>query len=219
MKRALYSDVADTSSTVTIGVTDLMTSLAVIFILLFTAYVSRSYESPKQVLGTVEEIQTVLREQFKRFDLVLEADPGDPRVFRIIVPEELLNFEFGNSHLSAAAQQFLSETMPLYAEALCGPLGDKIDSLVIQGHTDDRGSDLLNWRLSQERALNVMAKGLEVIQAVHPWAYECFQEKASASGRGRQDLIYEDPGVPNRDKSRRVIFKLRVHPDIALPHL
>ena len=65
MKRASLRDVAGTSSTVTIGVTDLMTSLAVIFILLFTAYVSRSYEPPKQVRGTVEEIQEVLREHFK----------------------------------------------------------------------------------------------------------------------------------------------------------
>ena len=73
--------------------------------------------------------------------------------------------------------------------------------------------------LGQELVLNVMAKGLEVIQTAHPWAHECFQEKASASGRGRQDLIYEDSDLPNRDKSRRVIFKLSLRPDASVPHL
>jgi outer membrane protein OmpA-like peptidoglycan-associated protein len=89
-------------------------------------------------------------------------------------------------------------------------LREKIDSLVIEGHTDDRGSDIHNLKLSQERSFNVMVKGLEVIEASAPWIYGCFHEKTSASGRGRQDLIYEDIGYPNRDKSRRVIFKIRL---------
>jgi rubrerythrin len=52
-------------------------------------------------------------------------------------------------------------------------------------------SDASNLKLSQERSFAVMVKGLEVIQAKEPLAYQCFQEITSATGRGRQDLIYE----------------------------
>ncbi len=58
--------------------------------------------------------------------------------------------------------------------------------------------------------LAVMVKGLEVIQATEPASYQCFQEITSASGRGRQDLIYDSLAVINREKSRRVIFKIRL---------
>jgi outer membrane protein OmpA-like peptidoglycan-associated protein len=224
MRRAPLQDLTDTPSLLTVGVTDLMTSLAVIFILLFTAYVTKTAETESHALetkshahevispiqDTTEDIRASLRDHFQRYHLSLDQDPGDPLVLRIVVPEELLNFEFGKGTLSSAASRFLTESMPAYASLLCGPLREKIDSLVIEGHTDDRGSDIHNLKLSQERSFNVMVKGLEVIEASAPWIYSCFHEKTSASGRGRQDLVYEDLGYPNRDKSRRVIFKIRL---------
>jgi hypothetical protein len=92
----------------------------------------------------------------------------------IVVPENLLTFEFGQSRLSVQANLFLEEAMPFYASAVCGHLRDTIDSLAIQGHTDDRGGDAYNLQLSQERSLAVMVKGLEAIQAQAPSAYQCF---------------------------------------------
>jgi outer membrane protein OmpA-like peptidoglycan-associated protein len=217
MRRMPFQDVADTPSLLTVGVTDLMTSLAVIFILLFTAYVTKQYETESHAHETVSplhettaDIRGRLQDHFQRYHLSLDPDPGDPLVLRIVVPDELLNFEFGKGTLSPPAAQFLTESMPAYAALLCGPLREKIDSLVIEGHTDDRGSDIHNLKLSQERSFNVMVKALEVIAESSPWIYGCFHEKTSASGRGRQDLVYEDLGYPNRDKSRRVIFKIRL---------
>lgn len=207
-------------TTVTHGVTDLMTSLTVIFILLFAAYVTKVSETvahaPKSPEPTVRqpslELQTVLRDYFRRFDLSLQADPMDANVLQIVVPEALLNFEFDKGTLSGAAERFLAEAMPTYATLLCGSFRDHIQSLVIEGHTDDRGTDIHNLKLSQERSLNVMVKSLDVIRQSVPWAYACFQEKTSASGRGRQDLIYDEIQLPDRGKSRRVIFKLRLRP-------
>ena len=212
------------SSVLTIGVTDLMTSLAVIFILLFSAYVTKVSETEPQTKvnapvqapdrnvaqRTTEDMKGVLRDHFQRFDLSLDADPADPNVVRIVVPDALLNFEFGKGTLSSVADQFLGDAMPTYAGLLCGAMRDRIDSLVIEGHTDDRGSDIYNLKLSQERSLNVMVKGLEVIKDTAPWAYRCFHEKTSASGRGRQDLVLDQSRVLNRDKSRRVVFKIRL---------
>ncbi|GKS59835.1 membrane protein [Nitrospira sp.] len=202
------------------GVTDLMTSLAVIFMLLFAAYVTKVSETvahtPTSPEPTVRQpnidLQTVLRDHFRRFDLLLQADPLDVNVLQIVVPEALLNFEFDKGTLSGAAERFLAEAMPTYATLLCGAFRDRIQSFVIEGHTDDRGTDIHNLKLSQERSLNVMVKSLEVIRQAVPWAYACFQEKTSASGRGRQDLVYDEIQLPDRGKSRRVIFKLRFRP-------
>ncbi|MCC2641927.1 MAG: uncharacterized protein K0S45_2340 [Nitrospira sp.] len=215
---------SEQSSVLTIGITDLMTSLAVIFILLFSAYVTKVSETESEAKAplhepaterkadgtTTDDVRDVLRDHFQRFDLSLDTDPNDSNVVRIVVPEALLNFEFGKGSLSPVADRFLTDAMPTYAALLCGTLRDRIDSLVIEGHTDDRGSDILNLKLSQERSLNVMVKGLEVIQDLAPWAYRCFHQKTSASGRGRQDLILEKSQIPDRDKSRRVVFKIRL---------
>jgi len=199
------------ASHTTIGITDLMTSLAIVFILLFAAQVTKTSSAAQSELQeNKEDVQTALRDHIQRLGLSLDADPRDPLALAIVIPENLLTFEFGKSTLSPSADQFLGEALPFYVAALCGPLRNKIDSLAIEGHTDDQGNDAFNLKLSQERSLAVMVKGLEVIQAREPTAYQCFQEITSATGRGRQDLIYDSPAVVNREQSRRVIFKIRL---------
>ncbi|OGW50376.1 MAG: hypothetical protein A2V62_00515 [Nitrospirae bacterium RBG_19FT_COMBO_58_9] len=199
------------ASHTTIGITDLMTSLAVVFILLFAAQITKTSSAAQSELQeNREDVQTALQDHIQRLGLSLDADPRDPLALLIVVPENRLTFEFGRSTLSSTADEFLADALPFYVGALCGPLRDRIDSLAIEGHTDDHGSDAFNLKLSQERSLAVMVKGLEVIQAKEPSAYQCFQEITSATGRGRQDLIYESSAGVNREKSRRVIFKIRL---------
>jgi outer membrane protein OmpA-like peptidoglycan-associated protein len=194
----------------TIGITDLMTSLAIVFILLFAAQITKPSAAQSELQENKENVQTALRDHIQRLGLSLDADPLDPLALLIVVPDNLLTFEFGKSILSPTAEQFLTEVLPFYVGALCGPLRGKIDSLAIEGHTDDHGSDAFNLKLSQERSLAVMVKGLEVIQSIEPASYQCFQEITSATGRGRQDLIYESTDIVDREKSRRVIFKIRL---------
>ena len=194
-----------------VGITDLMTSLAVVFILLFSAFITQTTsEAQSQLKENKDDVLAALHDHFTRLGLSLDADPRDPLTLMIVVPENLLTFEFGKSTLTPRATRFLEEAMPFYAAAVCGPLRDKIDSLSIQGHTDDRGDVAYNLRLSQGRSLAVMVKGLEVIQAQEPSAYQCFQEMTVAAGRGQQDLIYNANNRVNREKSRRVIFKIRL---------
>jgi outer membrane protein OmpA-like peptidoglycan-associated protein len=203
--------VSSSTSPATVGVLDLMTSLAMVFILLFAAFVTQtSSKAPSQLQENKNDVQAALRDHIERLGLSLDTDPRDPLNLLIVVPENRLTFEFGQSTLSPEAVRFLWEAMPFYATVLCGPLRDKIDSLAIQGHTDDRGDDVYNLKLSQERSLAVMVKGLEVIEAQEPSVYQCFHEMTSASGRGRQDLIYDAGHRVNREKSRRVVFKIRL---------
>jgi outer membrane protein OmpA-like peptidoglycan-associated protein len=202
----------DSSHTVTVGVTDLMTSLAVIFVLLLVVFVnaSRSTETPAgppQISTTAEQARARLQ-QASPPELTLETDPADPEALRVVIPESRLNFELGKSTLSPAADRFLAELMPAYAAAFCGGLRPRVAGIVIEGHTDDLGSDILNLRLSQERSFRVLVRGLEAIRISAPLAHTCFSELASASGRGKYDLLYDDQHRPDRDRSRRVVFKI-----------
>jgi outer membrane protein OmpA-like peptidoglycan-associated protein len=223
------------SHTTTNGLMDLMTSLAIIFVLLLAASLAPQAAqdtptdspmppqaaAPTPATPATTNVHTLLHEHFAQFGLSVDADPHDPLLMRIVIPEDLLNFEFGKSTLTPQADRFLTDMMPRYAVLVCGPLESHIDSVVIEGHTDDRGGDAMNLRLSQERSFRVMTKGLEVIDRAEPTVSPCFQRLTSASGRGRQDLIAHPATGVDRDKSRRVIFKLRLKstpPPRTLPH-
>jgi chemotaxis protein MotB len=147
-------------------------------------------------------------EQSSPDDVALEVDSHDPQVLRVVIPDAVLTFESGQSVLAPAADALLDRLAPAYAALLCGELRAQVTAVVIEGHTDDLGGDALNLRLSQERSLHVLVRGLEAIQTAAPEHYDCFSRLASASGRGKQDLVYDDFRQPDRERSRRVVFKI-----------
>lgn len=211
------------SHTTTNGLMDLMTSLAIIFILLLAASLAPTADSdgpraetattPATANAVEPDVRHELRTQLQPFGLSVDADPHDPLLMHIVIPDDLLKFEFGQSTLTKSADRFLQDMMPRYATALCGSLRRHVDSVVIEGHTDDLGQDAVNLRLSQERSFRVMVKGLDVIERDAPSVAACFQRLTSASGRGRQDLVYDPATGVDRGKSRRVIFKIRLRSD------
>lgn len=197
------------SSALSNGVADLMTSLAVIFILLFAAYVTRVDEGK----ASPSPSNTDPIEYKQQFDPLLpKSEARGPSVLTVTVPDAALNFEFGKSTLLKPAEAFLSEMMPQYATIVCGPGSKEVEAFVIEGYTDDLGDDIRNLRLSQERSFAVLAKSLDVIREKLPWAYECFLQKATANGRGRQQLLRDEAGDLDREKSRRVVFKIHLRP-------
>jgi outer membrane protein OmpA-like peptidoglycan-associated protein len=209
MKSSFTQDSRDNSAVVTSGVADLMTSLAVIFILLLVAYMTRVEDgntNPAKSRGTPPDSTLRIAPPYPPLETKM------PSTHTITVPDTAINFEFGKSTLLPTAEIFLSETMPHYASLVCKPGEQEVEAFVIEGYTDDLGDDIRNLRLSQERSFAVLAKSLEVIREKLPWAYECFLQKATANGRGKQNLLRNDAGHPDRDKSRRVMFKIHMRP-------
>jgi outer membrane protein OmpA-like peptidoglycan-associated protein len=182
-----------------------MTSLAVIFILLFSAYVTRVVDrtaDPNASRSTPTEIEA-------KWDVRTSVSKAEgPSVLTVTVPEAALEFDFGKSALLPSSESFLSGAMPHYALMICGPGGQEVEAFVIEGYTDDLGDDVHNLRLSQDRSFAVLAKSLDVVRERLPWAYECFLQKATANGRGRQNLVRNETGNPDRERSRRVIFRI-----------
>ena len=202
-------DSSVSSSAVSSGVTDLMTSLAVIFILLFAAYVNRVQESPE---SHAQDPPSPREEGQQLKPPLLKHEGRKPEVLAVSIPDVALNFDFGESTLLPPAEAFLSEAMPHYAAMVCAQGGKEVEAFVIEGYTDDLGDDIRNLRLSQERSFAVLAKSVEVVREKLPWAYECFLQKATANGRGRQNLLRDAAGDADRERSRRVMFKIHLRP-------
>lgn len=209
MKSVFEQDSRDGSTVVTSGVADLMTSLAVIFILLLVAYMTRVADGQA---NPVRNHALSTDTPAGRDSLQSAPEANRPIVHTITVPDAAIHFEFGKSTLLPGAEIFLSEAMPHYASLMCKPGEQEVEAFVIEGYTDDLGDDIRNLRLSQERSFAVLAKSLKVVREKLPWAYECFLQKATANGRGKQDLLRDHAGQPVREKSRRVMFKIHMRP-------
>lgn len=200
------------------SLTDLMTSLMVIFILLLLVFLNRT-------AGRDPAITDVLLERLKG-DLVpqgfskelIQIDKKDRNAILVIVPDRLMNFELTKSELKPEGELFLKNNIPRFATVLCDSrFRNSIESIVLEGYTDDTpwrnaSSDYesqdLNLELSQKRSMEVVKKSLSFLTD-DPLQRECFLEKLSATGRGEQDL------QPTADESRRVIFRIRVRADRA----
>jgi outer membrane protein OmpA-like peptidoglycan-associated protein len=193
-----------------------MTSLAVIFILLFLAYVSNQNG---KTIQTENDILAELKNELTPTSLPPEniSRVGDAVV--IVVPERLMNFESGSDVLKLEGRQFIDDDFPRIARILAQKkYVTAIDSVIVEGQTDRQRrpgmsvsqGEAYNLKLSQGRSMAVVAEALNVLDPAHyPEARNFFLEKLSASGRGEQEA--DNKGGPeNNPEFRRVIFRIRV---------
>jgi flagellar motor protein MotB len=200
--------------------TDLMTSLMVIFVLLFLAFVHNQTGKRDTVKG---DLLSELKKQlapfgFKKEDI--KTDEKDPNAVVIIVPERLMNFTTGSFALKKDGENFIEEKVPKIAFILFKFRKD-IDSIVVEGHTDrqhkynvsvSKGEED-NLRLSQDRSMVVVKRSLSALENL-PEQRQFFLDKLSASGRGEQDASL-DPDKQENEEDRRVIFKIRIRTSIG----
>ncbi len=194
------------------SLTDLMTSLMVIFILLLLVFVHRTAGKDAAVTDVLLKklLQDMTPQGFS--ERTIRPDPRDRNAILVIVPDRLMNFETGKSTLRPEGELFLKTYVPKFAEILCGEqFRSSIESIVVEGHTDTNPyagrtaeeSENLNLKLSQDRSMEVVKNSLAALSGLEVQR-GCFLEKLSASGRGEQ----EQEATP--DESRRVILKIRV---------
>jgi outer membrane protein OmpA-like peptidoglycan-associated protein len=198
------------SESLSASFTDLMTSLAVIFILLLVAATNSTVHRFQQVKRkTATDRQALIKRLQVAFpNLDVKADPNDPLGVIIVVPQGLLNFVIDKAVIPEPGQKFLQNFIPALAGVVC-TVPHMVRSIVIEGYTDASGTDLINVRLSQDRATSVAMATLNILTGRDPGDYSCFLGMMSASGRGKNDLVYVN-GQPDPGESRRVEFHLRV---------
>jgi outer membrane protein OmpA-like peptidoglycan-associated protein len=194
------------------SLTDLMTSLMVIFILLLLVFVSHTAIKDAALTDVLlAKLKKDLQPQGFNENSI-RPDPRDRNAILVIVPGKLMNFQIQKADLQEEGRIFLQTHIPGFADVLCSDqFRSSIDSIVVEGHTDRttwagrtaEESQNNNLKLSQDRSMAVVKEALADLSGKEP-DRSCFLEKLSATGRGEQDPEKTD------DESRRVIFRIRV---------
>lgn len=196
------------------SLTDLMTSLAVIFILLLVAMLNNALQQTK---GTRSQVLSKLDETLKDFQkqgVEVQTDPKDPLGLLVVVPEGLLKFEQGKAEIPAGGREFVQEFIPKFVDAACSAqIRPGISSIEVEGHASSEGDERLNLKLSQERSIAVVRESLDVLDGAggenSSANHKCFVDFVSATGRGSAEPVTV-VGREDRSQSRRVVFKIRV---------
>jgi flagellar motor protein MotB len=194
------------------SLTDLMTSLMVIFILLLLVFVSHTASKDAALTDVLlAKLKKDLQPQGFNENSI-RPDPRDRNAILVIVPGKLMNFQIQKADLQEDGRIFLQTHIPAFADVLCSPeFRSSIDSIVVEGHTDRttwagrsaEESQNNNLKLSQDRSMAVVKESLADLSG-NESERACFLEKLSATGRGEQDP------EKTADESRRVIFRIRV---------
>lgn len=201
------------------SITDLVTSLMVIFILFLVATLTN--KSKQQAL-VVRDLMTELKAEFRSGgfgDENIKRDAKDPSLLLFIVPEKVMNFASNESALKPEGAAFIKSRIPQLAAALYEVrFRPYVEAIIVEGHTDrvrPRNLDEIqgeqwNLRLSQDRSMEVVKQSLQSLEAT-PDLRRFFLDKVSANGRGESQPAV--PDRPNAEENRRVVFKIRIKPD------
>jgi outer membrane protein OmpA-like peptidoglycan-associated protein len=194
------------------SLTDLMTSLMVIFILLLLVFISHTASKDAALTDVLlAKLRKDLQPQGFT-ENTIRPDPRDRNAILVIVPGRLMNFQVRKADLSDDGRDFLKGYIPNLARILCSEeYRSSVESIVVEGHTDSTSwagssqeqSQDKNLALSQQRSMAVVEESLADLGGKEQ-DRSCFLEKLSATGRGEQE-----PEKTN-DDSRRVIFRIRV---------
>lgn len=194
------------------SLTDLMTSLMVIFILLLLVFVQRTgAKDPAAAARLLRELERQLKPGAADSPTIKQ----EQNRILLIAPERLMSFESGSSALSDRGKGFLQEKLPPISGILYDRrFRDGIESIVVEGHSDlqkfkglpSDDSQNRNLELSQQRAMEVVKTALVDLKTDPPEEQSWFIGKLSASGRGQQDCSAAD----TQDECRKVIFVIRV---------
>lgn len=133
----------------------------------------------------------------------------DKQTGDILLDSRLL-FETGRDQLAEAGREELRRLIPVYLKVLLRPeYRDYVAEIIIEGHTDSKGSYTFNLQLSQQRALSVATFCLEM-QELTPDQRALLENILTAKGRSYADRILNADGSENMEASRRVEIKFRL---------
>ncbi|MDD3013657.1 MAG: OmpA family protein [Candidatus Gastranaerophilales bacterium] len=199
----------NTSSSLSTSITDLMTSIAVIFILLLVVYINHSFQEVQK--GSASRREKVLK-GLTLSNIKAKNDKNDPLAIVFAVNGDELQFDINKYNIKSKGQIYLRQFTPKLIKSICSPDSVKdIESVNIIGYTDSDGNDEQNLELSQGRALEVLKFALNKT-GLNPQKKECLLRLSSTNGRGERNLLPlgTRAGKENKRISRRVEFKIRV---------
>mgnify|MGYP003384762288 CR=1 FL=1 len=204
------------------SINDLMTSLAVVFILLLAVYANHAKAETVKFQKLIKELQTTakgtftikeaLKNKLKSQNIPFDNDDKDALALVYTAPDDKLQFDVDQAILHPSGKTYLNLFIPKIMNVLSEPsIATNIESILIEGHTDSDGEDEHNLKLSQERAFAVLTYSLNSCDLPHSQR-DLFLNLTSINGRGERCLLPTGSreGNESKDESRRVLFKIRV---------
>lgn len=198
-----------------LSISDLMSSLLAIFLLLVMVFMARSLSAEAKTEQDQKRIADLERElkqkvdarrivlgqlkealEARNIDVEINAETGDVSI------REAVLFRVNSAELGKDGQAFIESFVPTYAKIIFGnqEFVASIHRIVIEGHTSSEGDEAKNLRLSLDRA-RAVAEHIQLRMAF-PERAGLFQ-KLVAAGRGEADAVQES--VDERD--RKVMFR------------
>lgn len=203
----------------TSSVADLMAGMLIVFILLFVFTTISSNKEIKKKEGVIAEF-TMTKEKiinkvvsaFKENKIAIDIDNATGS---IKIDEKLL-FANNDYQLKEEGKQYLKKFIPIYVRILIldENIKSDISQVIIEGHTDDKGSYIFNMELSQKRAFEVLRYIYTEMEEFE--GKKEFEKYVTANGRSKVNLIYDSAGKVDRDKSRRVEIKFKLKEEETL---
>ena len=199
------------------SMTDLMISLALIFMLLLASVMLKINNQAGELAHTRSNLITELSEilnQMQKGDTYV-TDDEDPLTLKVVLGEgeDSLKFATGKYNLSPKNAMFLNTLMPKIISTLYNEkYRDSIDTIRIEGYTDDIvNNNNINVELSQARALEVL-NHTRKNSIKNEAEREFFIQKASINGKGdiEKYWIKNNDGTCNKALSRRVEIKIKI---------
>jgi len=201
-----------------IAVSDLMSGLMMLFLLIAVMYlviVERKNDEIERVVVLYEDLREELyADLLAEFDDDLPlwgAELGKDLKFRFT--NTSLLFEEGESDLKAEFSKILSDFFPRYSAILTSEeYRDDILELRIEGHTssswsfaaDSDEAYMRNMALSQERTRTTLGFLFSLEAVAHEKAW--LRERMTANGLSSSQLILQEDGLEDAQRSRRVEF-------------
>ena len=117
-------------------------------------------------------------------------------------------FDEGKSDLKENSKQALKKAVYSYFNTILENenINKHIDKIIIEGHTNSKGSFLYNLDLSQKRAYSVM----EFLFSMNFEKKSKLKKLLLASGRSFLDPVLDKNGQENINKSRRIEIKFNL---------
>ena len=204
-----------------IPLSDLMTGLMVIFLLIAVLYMMRVEAEAsriKEVAIAYSEIKDALysdlNTEFKN-DLPKWNAQIDRQALSIRFTEPDVLFDLGSSELKPTFKAILDDFFPRYVRILTSDkYKNAISEVRIEGHTSSRWSTVvspedayfLNMALSQARTRSA----LRYVMSIQPTVQQNWlRQYVTANGLSSSRLVTDKDGQEDADRSQRVEFRVR----------
>lgn len=210
-----------------ISMSDLMAGLMMVFLFISIAYMRHAQierDKIKEVAVTYQNIQVALYENLQQEfadDLPLwdaEIDQSTLE-FRFKSPEVL--FDVGKNSLKEEFKRILDDFFPRYL-AVIGKFKDNISEIRIEGHTSSAWNRFVsadeayfyNMELSQGRTRSVLEYVylLPKVTTDRSW----IKSKFAAVGLSSSQLVFDEQGLEDDQRSRRVSFKVMTNAETQI---